>query len=108
MHTHTCIDPTTGRTLELSGLKTNNACIICTGCCNMQCNCTEGLRFSAQPAHRLESSSCITSLNSYCESLKQVVACSWFACSLHEVLAQIFDIHVVEGSRAQYPQWQSA
>ena len=41
---HTC-DPRQGRTVaQLSGL---NACIICAGCCSMQCNSAEGLHFSA-------------------------------------------------------------
>ena len=37
MHTRTYTD-------HLSGL---NVCIICAGCCSMQCNCAEGLHFSA-------------------------------------------------------------
>ena len=34
------------RLAQLSGLNTNNACIISVGCCSMQCNCAEGLHFS--------------------------------------------------------------
>ena len=44
----TCIRAQTldkaGHRAHLSGL---NACIICAGCCSMECNCAEGLHFSA-------------------------------------------------------------
>ena len=39
-----------GRTLDYSPIEwteTSNACIICAGCCNMLCNCADGLHFSA-------------------------------------------------------------
>ena len=44
MHTRTCTDPRQGRTQTIAHL---SACIICVGCCSMQCNCAEGLHFSA-------------------------------------------------------------
>ena len=63
MHMCTCTDPRQGRTqtiAHLSGLNACiicglnaciicglNACIICAGCCSTQCNCAEGLHFSA-------------------------------------------------------------
>ena len=36
-----------GHRLYIAHLSGLNACIICAGCCSMQCNCAEGLHFSA-------------------------------------------------------------
>ena len=47
MHMRTCTDPRQGRTQTIAHLSGLNACIICAGCCSMQCNCAEGLHFSA-------------------------------------------------------------
>ena len=50
MHMHTCTDITTSNKAghqniaQLSGLK---PAMFCAGCCSMQCNCAEGLHFSA-------------------------------------------------------------